>query len=145
MRILALDVGDRRIGAALSDPLGIAATPLPAIDRARVTDAAAAVIALAREREAGAIAVGLPLTLAGDVGHQAAKVRAFVRDLSSRADLPIVTLDERFSTQEAERLLRAGGRPARSRDRGALDSAAAAVILQAYLDANAAQAPRSLP
>ena len=137
MRILSLDVGDRRIGAALSDPLGIAATPLPAIDRAAAPDAIGAALELAREHEVSRIAVGLPLTLSGEIGPQAAKVQAFVRDLASRTALPVITLDERYSTQEAERLLRAGGRRARSRNKGAVDSAAAAVILQAYLDAHA--------
>ena len=145
MRLLSLDVGDRRIGAALSDPLGITATPLLAIDRRRVRDAAAAVLDLAREHEVSGIVVGFPLTLSGEAAHQAAKVKDFVRVLESRTELPVVAVDERFSTQEAERLLRSAGRRARSRDKGAVDSAAAAVILQTYLDALAAESHRSLP
>ena len=145
MRLLSLDVGDRRIGAALSDPLGITATPLLAIDRRRVRDAAAAVLDLAREHEVSGIVVGFPLTLSGEAAHQAAKVKDFVRVLESRTELPVVAVDERFSTQEAERLLRSAGRRARSRDKGAVDSAAAAVILQTYLDALAAESYRSLP
>ena len=145
MRLLSLDVGDRRIGAALSDPLGITATPLLAIDRKRVRDAAAAVLDLAREHEVSGIVVGFPLTLSGEAAHQAAKVKDFVRVLESRTELPVVAVDERFSTQEAERLLRSAGRRARSRDKGAVDSAAAAVILQTYLDALAAESYRSLP
>ena len=145
MRLLSLDVGDRRIGAALSDPLGITATPLLAIDRRRVRDAVAAVLGLAREHEVSGIVVGFPLTLSGEAAHQAAKVKDFVRVLESRTELPVVAVDERFSTQEAERLLRSAGRRARSRDKGAVDSAAAAVILQTYLDALAAESYRSLP
>ncbi len=145
MRLLSLDVGDRRIGAALSDPLGITATPLLAIDRKRVRDAVAAVLDLAREHEVSGIVVGFPLTLSGEAAHQAAKVKDFVRVLESRTELPVVAVDERFSTQEAERLLRSAGRRARSRDKGAVDSAAAAVILQTYLDALAAESHRSLP
>ncbi len=145
MRLLSLDVGDRRIGAALSDPLGITATPLPAIDRSRVPDAAAVVLDLAREHEVSEIVVGLPLTLLGEEAHQALKVREFVRHLESRTGLPVVTVDERFSTQEAERLLRSAGKRSRSRDKGAVDSAAAAVILQSYLSANFAKPHRSLP
>ena len=137
MRLLSLDVGDRRIGTALSDPLGITATPLPAIDRKRVRDAPAAVLALAREHEVSGIVVGFPLTLSGEAAHQVAKVREFVRALESRTELPVVAVDERFSTQEAERLLRSTGRSPRTRDKGAVDSAAAAVILQTYLDAHA--------
>ncbi len=145
MRLLSLDVGDRRIGAALSDPLGITATPLLAIDRKRVRDAVAAVLDLAREHEVSGIVVGFPLTLSGEAAHQAAKVKDFVRVLESRTELPVVAVDERFSTQEAERLLRSAGRRARSRYKGAVDSAAAAVILQTYLDALAAESHRSLP
>ena len=141
MRLLSLDVGDRRIGIALSDPLGITATPLPAVDRKRVRDASAAVLSLAREHEVEGIVVGFPLTLSGEAAHQAAKVRDFVRMLESQTELPVVAVDERFSTQEAERLLRSTGRRPRSRDKGAVDSAAAAVILQTYLSAQASQSP----
>ena len=141
MRLLSLDVGDRRIGIALSDPLGITATPLPAVDRKRVRDASAAVLSLAREHEVEGIVVGFPLTLSGEAAHQAAKVRDFVRILESQTELPVVAVDERFSTQEAERLLRSTGRRPRSRDKGAVDSAAAAVILQTYLNAQASQSP----
>lgn len=141
MRLLSLDVGDRRIGTALSDPLGITATPLPAIDRRRVRDASAAVLTLAREHEVSGIVVGFPLTLSGEAAHQAAKVRDFVRVLESQTELPVVAVDERFSTQEAERLLKSTGRSSRSRDKGAVDSAAAAVILQTYLDAQASDSP----
>ena len=145
MRLLSLDVGDRRIGTALSDPLGITASPLPAIDRSRVRDAPAAVLTLAREHEVSGIVVGFPLTLSGEAAHQAAKVREFVRVLESQTELPVVAVDERFSTQQAERLLRSTGRRPRSRDKGALDSAAAAVILQTYLDAHSAESFPSLP
>ena len=100
---------------------------------------------LAREHEVSGIVVGFPLTLSGEAAHQAAKVKDFVRVLESRTELPVVAVDERFSTQEAERLLRSAGRRARSRDKGAVDSAAAAVILQTYLDALAAESYRSLP
>ena len=93
------------------------------------------IIQAADENEATTIVVGLPLTLAGESRAQAGKVRQFVRELRSDTDIPIVTIDERLSTVQAQRLLTDSDRGRRSnRDRGRIDSSAAAVILQAYLD-----------
>ena len=91
MRILALDVGDRRIGVALSDPLGIAAAPLTTIDRAGRRDEVAAVVELAEDHEVVQIAVGMPLTLSGEIGHQASKVQDFIGLLAAQTDLPVFT------------------------------------------------------
>ena len=77
--------------------------------------------------------VGIPLSLSGKIGPQAKRVEAFLKALRRKTDLPLDTMDERFSTAEAERLLRQAGRQP-SRHKGELDAAAAAVILQAYLD-----------
>ena len=132
---MALDVGDRRIGVALSDPTGMLATPLTAVDRiaAKPSDIDE-ILRIAREQGAESIIVGLPLTLSGAEGDQARSVRGFVADLSARAGLPVDTVDERLSTVQAQRMMRESG-SSRSRDRGRLDASAAAVILQAYLDA----------
>ena len=91
------------------------------------------VLRVALDNDATEIVVGLPLTLAGESRAQAGKVRGFVHELRSKTDLPVTTVDERLSTVQAQRMLRESG-SGRSRDRGRLDSAAAAVILQAYLD-----------
>ena len=134
---MALDVGDRRIGVALSDPTGMLATPFTAVDRvtAKPSDIDE-ILRIAREQEAESIVVGMPLTLAGAEGVQAKSVRAFVSDLSERADLPVDTIDERYSTVQAQRMIReSGAGRVRDRDRGRIDASAAAVILQAYLDA----------
>jgi putative Holliday junction resolvase len=132
---MALDVGDRRIGVALSDPTGMLATPVTAVDRvaAKPSDIDE-ILRIARERGAESIIVGLPLSLSGAEGAQAKGVRAFVSDLSARAGLPVDTVDERYSTVQARRMMRESG-TGRSRDRGRVDASAAAVILQAYLDA----------
>jgi putative Holliday junction resolvase len=132
---MALDVGDRRIGVALSDPTGMLATPLTAVDRvaAKPSDIDE-ILRIAREQGAESIIVGLPLSLSGAEGDQARSVRAFVADLSARSGLPVETIDERYSTVQAQRMLHESG-SGRSRDRGRLDASAAAVILQAYLDA----------
>ena len=138
MRILALDVGDRRIGVALSDPTGLLATPLTAVDRldARPSEFDE-ILRLAQENEVESIVVGMPVTLSGRLGRQARQVRDFISELSDRTDLPIETVDERYSTVQAQRMLNESERrPSRNRnrERGHLDASAAAVILQSYLD-----------
>ena len=137
LRVLGLDVGERRIGVALGDPTESIATPMTAIRRVALEDDLRAVVRLASEREAEAIVVGMPLSLDGRVGPQARLVEGFVRVLAKESPVPVHTQDERFSTVEAERLLRqAGHQP--SRERGLRDSASAAVILQTYLDSRRA-------
>lgn len=131
MRVLGLDVGDRRVGLALSDPTGFLASPLGFVDRG--PSDLADIAGIAEENEVAEIVVGLPLSMSGDSGAQAGKVRGFIRELRSHTDLPIKTVDERLSTVQAQGMLRQSGR-SRQRDRGELDAAAAAVILQAYLD-----------
>ena len=130
--ILALDVGDRRIGLALSDPTGLLASPLGAVERgpSDVDD----ILRVVLDNGVTEIVVGLPLTLAGESGQQAGKVRRFVHELRSKTDLAVTAVDERLSTVQAQRMLRESGSGRRGRDRGRLDAAAAAVILQAYLD-----------
>ena len=134
MRVLALDVGDRRIGVALSDPTGLIATPLTAFQRGTEAEDIDAVLALVSEHDVELILVGMPLTLAGQVGPQARRVDHFVRTLSGQTAVTVTAVDERYSTVEAEKRMReAGGRP--SLDRARVDAAAAAVVLQGYLDA----------
>ena len=132
MTVLALDVGDRRIGLAISDPTGMLASPLGVVERgpSDVDD----ILRVALDNGVTEIVVGLPLTLAGESRAQAGKVRSFVQELRSKTDLPVTMVDERLSTVQAQRMLRESGSGRRGRDRGRLDSAAAAVILQAYLD-----------
>lgn len=136
MRILALDFGDRRIGVALSDPLGVLASPLTTIERATPDVAAAidAVLALAGEHAAVEILVGIPYLMSGRIGAQARITLDFAADLAARADIPVTHIDERLSSVQAERMLSQSGGQS-PRDRGRTDAAAAAVILQAYLDA----------
>ena len=135
MRILALDIGDRRIGVALSDPTGMLASPLTTIERATPDTAAAidAVLALAEQHEAAEILVGIPYLMSGCIGAQARITLGFADALAERTDIPVTHIDERLSSVQAERMLAQSG--ASARDRGRTDAAAAAVILQAYLDA----------
>ncbi len=134
MRILALDVGDRRIGLAISDPTGMLASPLGHIERGDAD--VAETLRVAAENDAEEIVVGIPLTMSGASGEQAGKTRAFVRSLRNATAIPVRAVDERLSTAQAERLLRDAGRGRRRRGgRGRVDASAAAVILQAHLDA----------
>ena len=139
MRIMALDVGDKRVGIALSDPTGMLATPFGAIERGE--SAISEILRLAEREGVGEIVVGMPYTLSGERGAQAAKTTAFIRELRGMADIPIKTADERLSTAQATRLLRETSpppskrrRPRRDDDRARVDASAAAVILQGHLD-----------
>ena len=136
MRILALDVGDRRIGVALSDPLGILASPLTTIERATLDSKATIddILVVAEEHEVAEILVGIPYLMSGRIGAQARITLDFAQAVAERTDIPITRIDERLSSVQAERMLAQSGR-ASEQDRGRTDAAAAAVILQAYLDA----------
>jgi len=122
-RYLALDVGDRRIGLAVAeDTFGIA-RPLPTLRRHDLTRDVRAVGELAKQEEATALVIGLPLTLRGEEGHQALRVRRFA-DACAPLGLPVDLYDERHTTSEAIRL----GAPD-------VDAAAAALLLEDYLKA----------
>ncbi|MFN0091366.1 MAG: Holliday junction resolvase RuvX [Acidimicrobiales bacterium] len=143
MRALGLDLGSRRIGVALSDSGGRVATPFTVLersgDRARDHRRVAQLVA---EAEAEAVVVGLPLSLSGSVTAAARAALAEAEELASTVGVAVHTYDERLSTVSAERSLRAQNLrgPARRR---VVDQVAAAVMLQAWLDARAAQAPEA--
>jgi len=128
-RLLALDPGDRRTGVAVSDELGLFAHPRPAIlaDSDQAT-ADAVVTAVAREQPDEVI-VGLPLSLSGADSAQTSRARGLAVLLRSRLTVPVTLVDERLSTVQAQRALGPGRRP-----KGEVDSAAAAILLQAVLD-----------
>ena len=129
MRVLGLDVGDARIGLALSDPTGFLASPFGFVERG--PSDLADILRIAEENEVAEIVVGLPLSMSGDSGAQAGKVRGFIRDLRSQTDLPIKMVDERLSTVQAQGMQ--SGRRRRDRDRGQLDAAAAADIAGVWI------------
>jgi putative holliday junction resolvase len=135
-RVLAIDHGQRRIGVALSDELGILASPL-CILKPHARERVEAVARLAREHAVVEIVVGHPRTLRGEIGPQARRVERFAEELRGAVDVPVRLWDERYSTQEAtERLAASRKRSGGRRDRAAMevDAVAAAVILQDYLD-----------
>lgn len=132
MRVLALDVGDRRIGVALSDPTGTIASPLTTVHRVSERKDHQAIADLVDEYSVERVVVGLPRTLRGELGPQAQKVMRFGERLAEIVKVPVVYWDERHTTSDAERIVRA-----RRRGRAAkvgVDEVAAAVILQSYLD-----------
>ena len=133
MRILAIDYGSRRIGLALSDPTGTLARPLPFLPATDDAKLARELAAVAQEKEAGLILLGLPRHMNGSLGEAAAQVQAFAVLLGQATPAPIKLIDERLSTIQASRQLQEAGRDTR-RQRGIIDSEAAAVLLQAYLD-----------
>ena len=130
MRSMGLDIGDRRIGVALSDPLGILASPLTIIECRDEPTGIEAIVNLIGQHQVGRIIAGLPLSMDGSVGQQAGKVKAFVRELCRHTEIPVEFRDERLSTVSARRLARAAGKTRQSRH----DAMAAALILQGYLD-----------
>ena len=133
LRVLGLDVGERRIGVAVGDPSGIVVTPMPAIQRSSLEEDLKAVVRLTEDHQAMTVVVGIPISLNGRMGRQARQVQRFIQALARESSVPVYSQDERFSTVEAERLLREGGHQP-SREKGLRDSASAAVILRAYLD-----------
>ncbi len=135
-RILGIDYGERRIGVALSDPLGMIAQPLPTITRRRGKRAPFAELErIVADREVDALVVGLPLDEEGDESDWTAEVRAFGDKLALRTGLPVHYVDERMTSARAERAVRASGLSRTQREqKGRVDAAAAALILQAWLD-----------
>ncbi len=133
-RIIAFDIGDKRIGVAASDPFNTYALPGTTYFRTRNADADAQALAeIVREKDAGLIVCGLPLNFDGTESVQTEKTRRFVELLKSKTPVPIVYEDERFTTMEAERVLIAGGVRRENRKRS-VDSIAASYILEGYLN-----------
>jgi len=130
---MGLDVGDRRIGVALSDPGGILASPFTIIECTDLERDIEAITDIVRQHEVGRIIVGLPRSMGGGIGHQARKVQDFVEELRGRVAVPVEFRDERLTSVSAKRLMRDSGRR-RGRGKVRYDAAAAAVILQSYLE-----------
>jgi putative Holliday junction resolvase len=144
LTILALDVGDRRIGTAISDPTETISRPLGVVTRRSNEAAYAEISRLIAIHAPRIIVVGLPLSSDDRVGEQSRRTLAFVRFIRRRLATPIVTWDERYSTDEASRRLAESG-VRRSRRHQLLDAGAAAVILEEWLDSQAVDRTRTTP
>jgi putative Holliday junction resolvase len=139
VRVVGIDLGERRIGVAVSDATATLARPLKTLQRG-ATDAAAVellrstIVELDAEEEVGSVVIGLPKRLDGSPNLQTPRVEKIIAMLTPHLTVPVVTQDERLSSHEADSRLAAGEKDWRRR-KARLDAAAAAVILQDYLDA----------
>jgi putative Holliday junction resolvase len=135
-RLLGVDFGARRIGIAMGE--GRVAVPLTIVEHESRERDLERVVAIAREREVAAVVVGLPVLESGEEGEQARRTRRFGDALARRLDVPVVYQDERFSSVRAEDAMSeagaAGGRAPHRGGKRRIDAAAAAVILQSYID-----------
>jgi putative Holliday junction resolvase len=132
-RVLALDLGKRRIGLALSDELGITAQGLQTLERSNIREDLAKLAALASEKNVSLILMGNPLHMSGDESRQTQYTREFAARLQAVTGLPIEFRDERLTTVEAERVLRQSGISIQKRAK-AVDRLAAVILLESYLD-----------
>lgn len=136
-RLLGLDFGDRRIGVAVSDELGLTAQPVLTLVRKNSKQDLKSLGRLLRKYGCAAIVIGNPLHMSGDISSQAAKAQAFAETLRATFSLPVHLWDERLTSAEAHRHLHAAGRPL-SGHRAVVDQVAAVLILQSFLDAHRA-------
>jgi putative Holliday junction resolvase len=131
-RILGLDVGDRRIGVAISDELGLTAQPLLTLLRRNRRQDLGSLARLVRKYGCAQVVVGNPLYMSGDISPQALKAQAFAQALQLETNVELTLWDERLSTTEAHRHLDSAGRTGNRRD--VIDQVAAVLILQSFLD-----------
>jgi putative holliday junction resolvase len=146
-RIMAFDLGDRRIGIAITDPLGYTVQPLMTLNRKTPRADLKSIARLIRKHGVGEVVVGKPLHMTGEVSPRASKAEAFANDLRAEFGIPVHLWDERLTTWEAHRLLDESAGPRRtSADRNArkqiIDQVAAVLILEGFLQARDMQRTR---
>jgi putative Holliday junction resolvase len=133
MRVMGLDVGDKRIGIAVSDPLKITAQGLETLNRTNLKRELEYICQLMDKWKVTQLVVGLPKNMNGTLGPQAEKVKTFINSLLKVKDIEVIYVDERLSTVSAEKTLIAGD-VSRKKRKNVVDKLAATVILQTYLD-----------
>ena len=133
--LLGLDIGDIRIGVALSDELGVAAHPLCTLTRKNRKVDLIAISDLVSIHKVGRVVIGLPISLDGSIGPQAEKIQKFAKRLAQVIDIPIEFQDERFTTAEAEEILRDLNKDIEEQ-KELIDEVAAVIILTDYLNQN---------
>lgn len=141
MRVLAVDPGSKRVGLAVSDPLGVTANPLPSLAAEPAATLAARIAEVAREQAAERVVVGLPRRMDGSEGPEAAAARTLAAAIRAAATVPVSLYDERLTSAAAERAL-IDADVKRSRRRQLSDQVAAALILRSFLDSEAARRGR---
>ena len=132
-RILALDLGKKRIGLAVSDPLGITAQGLPTLQRTNIREDLAALEAIVKERDVTLLLMGHPLHMSGHESRQSEYTREFAERLGQHTGIEVRLWDERLTTVEAERVLKESGISIEKRAK-AVDRLAAVILLESYLD-----------
>ena len=132
MRALALDVGEKRIGVAMSDPLGITAQPVTTIHRKIRRDDIAQIVDIIKTNGVDTVVCGLPKNMDGSEGFQAEETRLFAQALKEASGMEVVFIDERLTTASARRTLIEGG-VRRDKRKGVIDKIAAVYILETYL------------
>ena len=133
MRILGIDYGEKRVGLAISSPVGFIAQGLPTIERIEGTDYLEELADVIKEKEVDEIVVGLPKNMNGSIGEKAEEVFVLVETLKSKFNLPVHTVDERLTTVRAHRAM-TGAKMSKKGKKKRVDMIAAQFILQAYLD-----------
>jgi len=131
-RILAIDLGRKRVGLAISDPLGSFAVGLETLERTQKTDVVAVIGQLCQQKNVGLIVLGLPVNMDGSEGGKALESRNLAEELTQHLGLPVVLLDERLTSKLAQQQLIASGiQP--SRHKGRIDQRAAEILLEDFL------------
>lgn len=133
-RAMALDYGLKRIGIAMTDIMQIMASPFDTIESVSLKKNAGKIIEIAKNNDVSTIVVGLPINMDGTEGEMAETVRKFIEEIKLISDIEIVTIDERLTTAQAERMLIDEGDISREKRKGLKDKLAASFILQTYLD-----------
>jgi putative Holliday junction resolvase len=139
-RVLALDVGKKRIGLAISDELGLTAQGLETLHRNRIRDDLARLEDLTKRLGVGTLLIGKPLHMSGDESRQSEYTREFAERLARQTSLPVVFWDERLTSAEAERMLRDGG-ASLDKKKKSVDRLAATLLLESYLEFRRASTP----
>jgi putative Holliday junction resolvase len=140
--VLGVDLGAKRIGLAVSDAEERVAFPAGALESRGAARDVSAIAEIVRERGAGCVVVGLPIHMSGRRGPEAEAAQRFAEALAKKAGVPVETLDERWTSREAERSLQEMGRTSKRRARGEVDAIAATLLLRSYLERRAASARR---
>jgi putative Holliday junction resolvase len=138
-RILAIDFGERRIGLAISDPLGITAQGLPTIDTMKIKNVFSHIQGIVEGKEVKKIVVGMPRNMDGSIGFKGEAVSKFIKELIRRTDVEVIAWDERLTTVQSQKSMQQMG--AKQREKEKVDQISAILILQSYLD-NLAQRNR---
>jgi len=137
LRVLGIDYGTKRVGCAISDPLGIIAQPLPTIQMGTEEELTRAIADIVADKQVEEVVVGLPWSMDGSLGKSGEKVLEFIVKLRDSLDVPVIEEDERLTTMMADKALAALGESSRVRKKK-LDRVAAQLILQSYLDKKSA-------